>query len=95
MISVVVFVIGICKMSDKKPERPPDGSPEMAEWLAQKCKQDFNDIRDNHQPAEFEKEGRVILMIWIKVMLNYSLMRLKNIGKHLKFTMETKISSSK
>jgi len=56
MIPVVIFVIGICKMSDKKSKRPPDDSPEIVDWLAQECEQDFKDVWDNHQPAEFEEE---------------------------------------
>ncbi len=46
-------------MSDKKPAKPPDDSPEIVDWLVQECEQDFKGIWDNHQPAEFEEGGAV------------------------------------
>jgi len=60
MMLMVIFAIGIYKMSDKKPEKPPDDNPEIVDWLVQECEQDFKDIWDNHQPAEFEEEGGAI-----------------------------------
>lgn len=47
-------------MTDKKVERPPEGTPEFKEWLKEQAKKDMDDIfGDNYEPAEFDERGPI------------------------------------
>jgi hypothetical protein len=47
-------------MTDKKAERPPEGTPEFKEWLKEQAKKDMDDIfGDTYEPAEFDERGPI------------------------------------
>lgn len=45
-------------MTDKKTDRPLEGTPEFKIWLKKQTAKDIKDIfGDNYQPADFEEGG--------------------------------------
>ena len=47
-------------MTDKKTERPPEGTPEFKEWLKEQAKKDVDAIfGKNYKPAEFDERGAI------------------------------------
>lgn len=45
-------------MTDKKTERPPEGTPEFKEWLIERAKNRKSSIfGENYKPAEFNERG--------------------------------------
>lgn len=47
-------------MNEKDTKRPPDGSPELEQWLKERAKKRMNSIfGENYQPASFNESGPI------------------------------------
>ena len=47
-------------MTDKKQERPAEGTPEFQEWLKERAKKHMDEMfGDNYKPAEFDERGAI------------------------------------
>ncbi len=45
-------------MTEKKSNRPPEGTPEFKAWLKEQSAKDIKDIfGENYQPADFDEVG--------------------------------------